>query len=132
MPRFIWVATGGKTQLGDKLNVLQGRKVIAFPDIDAFQVWEEKLSTLPHLNIKISDYLIKNATEEDIENHIDIADLLLREKSIARSTQTTMPILQYFSEEHHTEIQKLIEELELTAVSINRLREEDKNKPKYP
>lgn len=121
MPRFIWVATGGKTQLGDKLNVLQGRKIIAFPDIDAFKTWEEKLSTLPHLNIKVSDYLMKNATQEDHENHIDIADLLLRENSAAQTTQKPMSILEYFSEEYHDEISQLIEELDLIPVSISKL-----------
>ncbi len=27
----VWVAVGGKTQLGDKVEVLYGRTVIAFP-----------------------------------------------------------------------------------------------------
>ena len=74
MPRFIWLATGGKTQLGDKLEVLRGREVVAFPDIDAYDTWQEKLCSLPILNVIESDYLIKNATQQDIENHIDIAD----------------------------------------------------------
>ena len=47
MPRFIWLATGGKTQLGDKLEVLRGREVVAFPDIDAYDTWQEKLCSLP-------------------------------------------------------------------------------------
>jgi hypothetical protein len=72
MPRFIWLATGGKTQLGDKLEVLRGREVVAFPDIDAYDTWQEKLCSLPFLNVIVSDYLIKNATQQDIENHIVI------------------------------------------------------------
>lgn len=121
MPRFIWVATGGKTQLGDKLDVLRGRKVLAFPDIDAYDTWQEKLAALPHLNIKVSDYLMKNATQEDHENHIDIADLLLRENSAAQTTQKPISILEYFSEEYHDEISQLIEELDLIPVSISKL-----------
>ena len=121
MPKFIWVATGGKTQLGDKLDVLRGRKVLAFPDIDAYDTWQEKLAAIPHLNIKVSDYLMKNATPEDHENHIDIADLLLRENSAAQATQKPMSILEYFSEEYHGEISQLIEELDLIPVSISEL-----------
>lgn len=121
MPKFIWVATGGKTQLGDKLDVLRGRKVLAFPDIDAYDTWQEKLAALPHLNIKVSDYLMKNATQEDHENHIDIADLLLRENSAAQTTQKPISILEYFSEEYHDEISQLIEELDLIPVSISKL-----------
>lgn len=121
MPRFIWVATGGKTQLGDKLDVLRGRKVLAFPDIDAYDTWQEKLAALPHLNIKVSDYLMKNATQEDHENHIDIADLLLRENSAAQTTQKPISILEYFSEEYHDEISQLIEEHGLIPVSISKL-----------
>lgn len=40
MPRYLWLATGGKPQLNrDRLSVLAGRKDIAFPDIDAFADW---------------------------------------------------------------------------------------------
>ena len=121
MPRFIWLATGGKTQLGDKLEVLRGREVVAFPDIDAYDTWQEKLCSLPFLNVIISDYLIKNATPQDIENHIDIADLLLREKAENHQIQQKHPILKYFSEEWHEEVRKLIEDFELIAVSVKRL-----------
>ena len=121
MPRFIWLATGGKTQLGDKLEVLRGREVVAFPDIDAYDTWHDKLCSLPFLNVIVSDYLIKNATPQDIENHIDIADLLLREKAENLQIQQKHPILKYFSEEWHEEVTKLIEDFELIPVSIKRL-----------
>ena len=92
LPKFLWLATGGKSQLGDKLLVLQGRKIVAFPDVDGFEVWSQKLSNyvipgltgnLPtgHLDITVSPILQQNASPEDIENHIDIADWLIRERS---------------------------------------------------
>ena len=49
------MATGGKSQLNDRLQVLKGRKIVAFPDVDGYQEWKEKLS------------------------HVDIADLLVRQ-----------------------------------------------------
>lgn len=35
MPQLVWVAVGGKGQLGDKVEVLYGRTIVAFPDSDA-------------------------------------------------------------------------------------------------
>ncbi len=78
MPKYLWVATGGKSQLNpDRLAVLAGRKVIAFPDVDAFDDWSRKLAD-SSLDITISPLLQQEATPEDIEAHIDIADWLIR------------------------------------------------------
>ena len=76
---YIWLATGGKSQLNNKLQVLKGRKIVAFPDVDGYQEWKEKLSQLRELDIMISDILEKSATAEDRNNHVDIADLLIRQ-----------------------------------------------------
>ena len=76
---YIWLATGGKSQRNDRLQVLKGRKIVAFADVDGYQEWKEKLSQVRGLDIMISDVLEKNATEEDRNNHVDIADLLIRQ-----------------------------------------------------
>lgn len=78
MPQCVWVAVGGKGQLGDKVEVLYGRKVTAFPDYDGYDTWVEKIKERPYLNIHVSDFLVKNATEEDIQMGADIADVLIR------------------------------------------------------
>lgn len=80
-PQFVWVATGGKSQLStDKLKALAGRVVIAFPDIDGTQEWKMKLqaSQVPFRKLIISDLLDKNANAEERECKIDIADWLVR------------------------------------------------------
>ena len=42
-PEYIWLATGGKSQLSiDKLKVLKGRTVIMFPDVDGYEYWKNK------------------------------------------------------------------------------------------
>ena len=42
-PNYIWLATGGKSQLSiEKMKVLKGRTVIMFPDVDGFNEWKEK------------------------------------------------------------------------------------------
>lgn len=79
MPDYIWLATGGKSQLGDKLKVLKGRTVTAFPDIDGYDHWRTKLAEVKDIDIRISDLLEERATPEQREAHIDIADLLISE-----------------------------------------------------
>ena len=64
-PEDIWLATSGKSQLNDRLQVLKGRKVVAFPDVDGYQEWKEKLSRVPRQDITITEHLQKNATAGD-------------------------------------------------------------------
>ena len=79
MPQYTWLATGGKSGLtSERLSSLKGRKIIVFPDVDAFKDWQQKIFTFPHLDIRISRLLEDNATPEDREAHIDLADWLLR------------------------------------------------------
>lgn len=42
-------------------------------------MWKEKLSQIKDLDITVSDILEKSATEGDRINHVDIADLLIRQ-----------------------------------------------------
>ena len=124
MPSYIWLATGGKSQLGDKLKILRGRNVIAFPDIDGYNEWKDKLTLISGASIKVSDYLERNATDQDREAHIDIADLLLKNTELhpqPQSGPTPNPILKYFSPEHHQELEALIQELDLIPVSIKKI-----------
>ena len=81
VPEFVWVATGGRSGLNDRVNVLEKRKILAFPDVDAYDYWKEKFKARPQLEVYISDYLQKNASPNDLEDHIDIADWLVRWKN---------------------------------------------------
>ena len=65
------------TQLGAKLCVLRGRKVIAYPDVDAYAFWNEQLSTL---GIDVLDMLEKTATEDERKRNIDVADRIIEER----------------------------------------------------
>ena len=76
---YIWLATGGKSQFNDRLMVLKGRKVTAFPDIDGYDEWRKKAKNYPMLDITISDILERNATPDQLERQVDIADVLLEE-----------------------------------------------------
>jgi len=87
-PDYIWLATGGKSQLSrEKLRPLKGRTVIMFPDVDAYPSWCEKANEMNAMGINaiVSDVLEKNATPEDREAQIDVADWLIRDLKAKRS-----------------------------------------------
>lgn len=81
-PNYVWLATSGRSQLSaNKLMVLQGRTVILFSDADGYELWREKASELEQMGCRVivSDLLEANASAEDREAKIDIADWLIRE-----------------------------------------------------
>ncbi len=80
-PEYVWLATGGKSQLSiDKLNVLKRRTVIMFPDVDGYEYWLDKAKAIEAIGcrVMVSDLLEKNATSEERANKIDLADWLIR------------------------------------------------------
>lgn len=79
-PEFLWLATGGLGQFNDRVKVLLGRQVIAFPDLGACDRWRKKAKDYPLLGITVSDYLEKNATPQQREMGADLADLVVEER----------------------------------------------------
>ena len=81
-PDYIWLATGGKSQLSiDKLNVLRGRSVIMFPDVDGFEYWSHKAKEVEAIGCKVtvSDLIEQNASNKDRSDKIDLADWIIRD-----------------------------------------------------
>ncbi|MGV3528929.1 MAG: DUF6371 domain-containing protein [Flavisolibacter sp.] len=83
-PEYVWIATGGKNgcrwHLKDVSNVLAGRRVIFFPDSDAFDVWSAKVSELMKTvdaDLRISDFIDSKLSESEKSNGLDLADMLL-------------------------------------------------------
>lgn len=76
---YIWLATGGISKLSyEKMKVLRNRKVVLFPDLGAFDDWNEKAKEYTKwLDIRVSDYLEKIATPEEREQKLDLADYLI-------------------------------------------------------
>ena len=84
LPHYLWIATGGKNGCFnlESLQVLSGRKIVLFPDLGVTDEWRNKIKQMKSLNIdvRVFDYLEKNATEQQKEEGFDIADFLLEIK----------------------------------------------------
>jgi hypothetical protein len=76
LPDFLWLATGSINEFKpSKLNILKDRRVIAFPDMGAYDYWVKKALLLPFY-VEVSDYLENHSTQEQKKQGLDIADFL--------------------------------------------------------
>ncbi len=116
LPEYVWLASGGKNGCfnSDALRVLRGRQVILYPDIGVTDQWRQKLSLLHDLNIEASifNYLEEIATDDERTAGLDIADYLLQIKPDQAVLQTMI--------RRNPMLQKLIDDLQLTLVSVER------------
>lgn len=80
--KYTWVATGGLHNLKNRIPILQNHKVILFPDINAFDSWNQIAENLKNegMHIEVFDYLEKFANENQRKASFDIADFLIQEK----------------------------------------------------
>ena len=80
----LWLAAGGLQYLNEtSCAALKGRKVIAYPDLQAFDKWQDKLQRLADtigFNVTLSTLLEDCATAEQRQRGLDIADFLIDEQ----------------------------------------------------
>ncbi|MEI8046803.1 MAG: DUF6371 domain-containing protein [Bacteroidota bacterium] len=80
---LLWLAVYNKKTLTvDKCKALAGRKVVLFPDLNAFKEWntrtQELKAKIPGTKFIVSDLLERNATPAEINSGLDLADYLTR------------------------------------------------------
>ena len=78
LPQFHWIASGMLQGINEyKLHPLRGRPITLFPDIGAYDLWNEKASHFGYMaNIQVSDLLECRAPDE--HRGYDLADYLVR------------------------------------------------------
>ena len=89
-PNYIWLATGGKTELNvAKLRPLEGRRVILFPDTDedgqTYRDWydvAEAASDVFGHPVSVSSILEQHATPLQKAAKIDLADLFFPQPQV--------------------------------------------------
>jgi len=80
---LLWISVYNKSSLSiEKCKALKGRKVVLFPDLNAFTEWNNKAqelkAKLPGTRFIVSDLLEKNATEAERMNGLDLVDFITR------------------------------------------------------
>jgi hypothetical protein len=95
LPGFLWLAAGSLTNLNtEKCTVLKGRKVILFPDLNAFEKWSNKAKELSILSkFIVSDLLENKASDSDRKHGFDLADYLIKYNSKEFSIPEPDPII---------------------------------------
>ena len=81
--KFLWIAVYNKSSLSiEKCMILQGRTVVVFPDLNAYNDWNTKVNefriNLPDTRFLVSELLEQNATKKERSNGLDLADYLIR------------------------------------------------------
>jgi hypothetical protein len=79
---FLWLAVYNLSSLTqEKVSCLKNRKVVLFPDLsktgNAFELWSNKAKQFGN-NFKTSNYLEINASKEEKDKGLDLADYLLK------------------------------------------------------
>lgn len=124
-PGYVWLATGGKSQMREeKLRVLTGRTVLLFPDADGYSEWKQRAGGMDFCKVIVSDLIEKNATPEQKAAHIDIADWIvfqIQESKImctANHLVEAERILRRMVEKNPV-LQKLIDDFDLVLVGAS-------------
>jgi len=78
LPQFHWIASGQLHGINEyKLQPLKGMRIVLFPDIGAFDLWQDKAQDLSHIaDIKVSTLLEEKAPDQ--HKGYDIADYLIQ------------------------------------------------------
>ena len=124
-PGYVWLATGGKSQMREeKLRALTGRTVLLFPDADGYAEWKQRAGSMTFCRAIVSDIIERNATPKQKADHIDIADWIIYQiqegklMCTANHLVEAERILQRMIEKNPV-LQKLIDDLDLVLVGTS-------------
>jgi hypothetical protein len=87
-PDFIWLASGSKTlhQLKPCSTLFPERHVVLFPDLGAFDDWNQKATLVNAKSTRVADILEKYACDNERQQGLDLADYILQSKTNPNAT----------------------------------------------
>lgn len=137
LPKYIWLATGGKdvNLKPETLSVLRGRDVTAFPDLDAIERWKVKLKPFPY--IKVVPLIRDIAEKEGLADNADLADWLVKRYGTPQASssgsrgspespepiESKPPLAPWEEILRRPEVMALVEELDLELISVSHIEQ---------
>ena len=129
-PNFIWLASGGIQGLAvDKCKVLKDRTVILYPDLNAFDKWNEKAQMLnslfpsplgEELGVRCSTLLEDISTPEAKSKGLDVADFMIDQ--LRKINPRPIPVIQ---SRFTPDLRSMTEENPALLILIDRLELEE-------
>lgn len=126
-PEQVWLATGGIGNLSiEKCQVLKGRNIILYPDLNGYNKWLDKAIEIEKqcsCNISVSTLLEDIATPEAKAQGLDVADYLIYQlknkyhEIVTDNKQDQSP--------YTPELQSMIEQNKSIEILINKLQLEE-------
>lgn len=92
LPEMLWLAVGAKGYLtAERFQIFRDRKVLLFPDADAYLNWKEKADSAQRngFNVHVSSLIETYGTKTEKENGFDLADYLISEIKQKKSAKNT-------------------------------------------
>ena len=123
-PDLVWLGSGNIHGLStEKCQVLKNRNVILFPDLNAFEKWNEKAMQIKkqcNCKINVSTLLEDIATTEAKAKGLDVADFMIDQ--LRKMNLEPIPVVQ---SRFTPELQSMIEENPALLILIDRLELEE-------
>ena len=120
---LIWIAAGNINGLSvEKCHILKGRKAILFPDLGAYNKWNEKVSIIRkecNCKIKISNFLETVSTPEAKAKGLDVADYMINH--LTNKQHVKIKVETQVQSRFTPELQSMIEKNEYLEILINKL-----------
>jgi len=113
---YLWIASGGLSQLTrQRMLIYKGRKIVFYPDLGAFEKWEQKANELNQLGFDIatSTLLEEKATEKDKAEGFDIADYFIKNKLKPKQLSDELESMI----DKNPFLQKLIDQFQLVQIA---------------
>ena len=126
-PNLVWLAAGNLNGLSiDKCQVLQNRTIILFPDLNAYDKWNERALQIEkecNCTIKTSTLLDNIATPEAKANGLDVADFMIEQLLQKMEIELSLPPC---TQSHFTpELEIMIDQNSAVRTLIQKLKLEE-------